>query len=155
MALVSFVIPAYNTECHIGRPLRSLMQQTLRDFEIIVIDDGSNDKTKEKAERILMEEKFNNYTIISQMNSGVSSARNRGLKIAKGEYAAFLDADDYVRQDLVEKINKMVTKNTFDIILWKFGVVDPEGRYCNAPSRIFSYAMKESNKELIIQVMKF
>ncbi len=86
---VSVVIPTYNCAQYITEAVESVLNQTYKDFEIIVVDDGSRDNTKEVIKRYLNKIKY-----IYQQNSGPSAARNRGIKEAKGEYIAFLDADD-------------------------------------------------------------
>ena len=85
---ISVVIPAYNAEKFIERALNSVLKQSFEPFEIIVVDDGSQDSTAEKIK------KFSNVIIISQINKGEGSARNAGIKAAKGDYVAFLDSDD-------------------------------------------------------------
>ncbi|MCK4441816.1 MAG: glycosyltransferase family 2 protein [Sulfurovaceae bacterium] len=86
----SVIIPLYNKEKYIKRALDSVLNQTFSNFEIIVVDDGSSDKSCEIVESIT-DDRIN---LIHKKNGGVSSARNRGIKEAKGEYIAFLDADD-------------------------------------------------------------
>ena len=91
---VSVIIPVYNTEKYLRECLDSVVNQTLKDIEIICIDDGSTDSSL----NILNEyaEHDDRFTIITQENQGAGAARNRGLKIAKGEYLSFLDADDFL-----------------------------------------------------------
>lgn len=158
MPLVSFVIPAYNTEKFIERTLKSLTCQTLKDFEIIIIDDGSTDKTVEKANKILEESGFFNYFVLSQPNSGVSSARNKGLKLAKGEYVIFLDSDDYVSEKLVEKLYNLISKDKPDIVFWKFKIAYPENENSIPVSKNLFVCYKEiiegvsySGKEILRQ----
>jgi glycosyltransferase involved in cell wall biosynthesis len=89
MPLVSVVIPAYNAESHIAEALESLRAQTCRQMEIIVVDDGSSDRTAE-----IVTSRFPEVRCVRQPNGGASSARNRGVQEARGEWVAFLDADD-------------------------------------------------------------
>ena len=89
MAKISIIIPTYNSAQYICEAIESVLNQTYKDFEIIVVDDGSTDNTKEVIKPYLNKIKY-----IYQQNSGPSAARNRGIKEAKGEYIAFLDADD-------------------------------------------------------------
>lgn len=87
--LVSVIVPAYNCEKYLERALSSVLAQSWKNFEIIVVNDGSTDGTAEQAAKF--GDKIN---YVSQKNAGASSARNRGIQLARGEYIAFLDADD-------------------------------------------------------------
>jgi glycosyltransferase involved in cell wall biosynthesis len=102
--LVSVIIPAYNAAQYIGEAIESALAQTYKNQEIIVVDDGSNDNTVE-----LISNKYGEkVTIIKQKNAGPSSARNRGIKEARGEYIAFLDADDiWLPNKISEQIELM------------------------------------------------
>lgn len=122
--LVSFVVPAYNVEKYIPKTLNSLLSQTEKDFEIIIVDDGSTDNTYQVVKEILQNSGFQNYKILRKPNGGVSSARNVGIKEAKGKYIIFLDGDDYVAPELVEEVKNIVLKNDVDMLCWKFQCVD-------------------------------
>jgi glycosyltransferase involved in cell wall biosynthesis len=93
---VTVVIPAFNAEEHIGEALASIRAQTLRDFEVIVVDDGSSDGTVEVARRFAGD--FD-LTIVPQANRGPAAARNNGIRRARGRYCALLDADDLMLPD--------------------------------------------------------
>ena len=99
---VSIIIPVYNAEKYLERALSSLINQTLSDIEIICVNDGSTDSSLEILERF--SNRDGRIVVITQPNSGQSSARNLGLKLAKGEYIGFLDADDWVEPDCFEKL---------------------------------------------------
>jgi len=102
---VSVVIPTYNCAQYIAEAIESVLNQTYKDFEIIVIDDGSTDNTQE-----IIKPYLNKIKYIYQQNSGPSAARNRGIKEANGEYIAFLDADDiWLPQKLELQIKFMET----------------------------------------------
>lgn len=103
MPKISVVIPLYNKENQIRKTLNSVLSQTFNDFEILIIDDGSTDKSKEVVQSIL----DSRIRFISQENMGVSIARNHGIQEAKGEYIAFLDADDEWLPDYLETQFKM------------------------------------------------
>lgn len=95
MSKISVVVPAYNAEKTILTTVKSILQQTHKDLEIIIIDDGSSDRTVEIVETI----KDSRLKIYSYENGGISIARNRGIDIATGEYISFLDADDRWTED--------------------------------------------------------
>lgn len=101
--LVSVVIPAYNAEKTIIPCVNSVLHQTYRNLEIIVVDDGSIDATRVILEEYKKELCINNLQIISQRNAGPSAARNLGIELAKGEYIAFLDSDDQWYSTKIEK----------------------------------------------------
>jgi glycosyltransferase involved in cell wall biosynthesis len=97
LPLVSIIIPAYNYGRYLPGAIESCFEQTYRALEIIVIDDGSTDNTKE-----ILEGYGDRILSIHQKNSGVSAARNKGLETAAGEFITFLDADDYMPEDAIQ-----------------------------------------------------
>ena len=98
--IVSVIIPAYNVEKYIRNAIDSVLGQTYKDIEIIVVDDGSTDGTKKSLEPYI---KDNKIIYLYQNNRGLSGARNSGIKTAKGEYIALLDADDLFYPSKIEK----------------------------------------------------
>lgn len=113
----SIVVPVYNTEKYLKRCIDSVLNQTYKNFEIIIINDGSKDNSKE----ILNEYKNNKQIkIINQENHGLSYSRNVGIKEASGDYILFLDSDDFYQIELLETLNKNITNE--EII--KFGFMD-------------------------------
>ena len=112
---VSIIVPAYNTEKYISKCLISLIKQTLKEIEIIIINDGSNDSTP------IIIKKFTDIDgrikVISQFNQKQGAARNNGMKIAKGEYIGFVDSDDWVDLDYYEKLYNSAKKYDSDIAL--------------------------------------
>jgi len=99
--LISVVIPAYNAEVFIERTIRSVQAQTHPELEIIVVDDGSTDGTAALVEALVREDP--RVVLVPKSNGGVASARNLGLKMARGEFVAFLDADDLFHPDKLER----------------------------------------------------
>ena len=98
---MSVVIPAYNMEPLVGDAIRSAQRQTWRNVEVIVVDDGSTDGTRAVAEAIAAEDP--RVRVVHEENGGLSSARNAGLAVAKGEFICFLDADDMLLPDKIER----------------------------------------------------
>lgn len=108
MPKLSIIVPIYNVEKYLARCIESLLEQTYRDYELILINDGSPDNCPEIME--LYAKKDERVVLIHKENGGVSSARNAGLKKAQGKYIGFVDPDDYVEstffQELIEELEK-------------------------------------------------
>lgn len=112
---VSIIVPVYNAEQYLEKCLDSLVNQTLKDIEIILINDGSPDNSEVIIKKYL--KIYNNIKYIKKDNGGVSSARNEGLKHVQGEYIGFVDSDDYVKIDMFEKMYNKIIKDKSDIII--------------------------------------
>lgn len=112
---VSVIVPVYNVSDYIEKCLDSLIHQTLKEIEIIVINDGSPDNSEEKIKKYLKKNKNIKYYV--KENGGLSSARNYGLNYATGEYIAFLDSDDYVTEDMYFKMYEKAKENNFDMVV--------------------------------------
>jgi len=112
--MISVIIPAYNAEKYIDKCFISLFQQTYKNYEIVFINDGSIDNTEIKAN--LYAEQHNNVQVITQINQGVSAARNTGIEYARGEYIFFLDVDDYLHEEVLEELMNEVEKYDADLI---------------------------------------
>jgi glycosyltransferase involved in cell wall biosynthesis len=125
MPKVSVIIPTYNRAVYICEAIDSVLNQTFQDFEIIVVDDGSNDNTKGALAKYNGRIKF-----FYQENKGVSCARNMGIKEAKGEYIAFLDSDDiWVSQKLEMQINAIEANNRLSLICGQVQFINESGSY--------------------------
>ena len=142
MPKVSIIVPVYNVEDYIKKCLDSLLNQTLKDIEIIIVNDGS----KDNSEKIIKEYEKNNpekIVYIKKENGGLSDARNYGLPYAKGEYIAFLDSDDYVELDMYEKMYELAKKENSDMVecdfYWEYPnktKVDIGEKYSNQKERL-------------------
>lgn len=115
MPKVSVIVPVYNAEKYIEQCLESIVNQTLKDTEIITINDGSQDRSLDIMERLAKKHK-NKIKIITQDNNGPGSARNKGLEIATGEYIKFVDADDYLKLDILERMYKIAKDNNVSLV---------------------------------------
>lgn len=118
---VSIIVPIYNVEKYLSKCIESICNQTLEEIEIILVNDGSTDKSLE----IIEEYKKNDSRIrvINQKNKGVSIARNNGLKIAKGEYIAFVDPDDWIDKNMYEVLY-LESKSEYDVVLCDHTIKD-------------------------------
>lgn len=141
---ISIVVPVFNGEKYINKCLDSLINQTLKDIEIIVVDDGSTDKTKD----IILGYNDSRIKYHYQENSGQSVARNNGQKLAKGDYVAFLDSDDYVTLDAYELLYSYALKTDSDITICSYYTVysDHKERYAGD---IYQESLKITNKEYL------
>lgn len=123
MPLISIIIPAYNIENYIARCLDSLLNQTYKNLEIIVVDDGSSDSTGKIIDDY--ESKYNNIKVIHKKNGGVSAARNSGIEIANGDYIGFVDGDDTVDEEMFEVLIDNAIKYDADISHCGYKMVFP------------------------------
>ncbi|MCI8637061.1 MAG: glycosyltransferase [Clostridia bacterium] len=115
MPKVSVIVPIYNVEDYIEQCLETLVNQTLEEIEIILVNDGSKDNSEKIAKQY--KEKYpNKITYLEKENGGLSDARNFGIHHAKGEYIAFLDSDDYVELVMYEEMYKIAKKEDSDIV---------------------------------------
>ena len=110
--LISVIIPLFNTEKYIEECLNSISKQSYTNLEIIIVDDGSTDNSIEICKKRAASD--NRIIIISQTNSGVVMARERGIYVSKGKYICFVDSDDTISHDMVEKMYKNIIENDTD-----------------------------------------
>ena len=112
---VSIIVPVYNVEKYLSKCLDSLMRQTYKNIELILVDDGSNDGSNQICSRYA--ENDSRIKLIVQENKGVSSARNTGLNIASGEYIIFVDSDDWVESEYVEFLVEKIRESKADLVV--------------------------------------
>ena len=124
--LFSIIIPMYNLENYIQETLNSILQNDLSDCELILLSDGSIDKTVEVAEALLKEKCPCYYAIIKKENTGVSDTRNQGIKVAKGKYIIFCDGDDFFEPELLVTLRKNLIED-IDMAAWPYYILQ-EGK---------------------------
>ena len=117
MPSISVIIPVYNAEKYIKDCLRSILQQTFYDIEIICVNDGSTDNTGTILEEYAIQD--NRLKVIHQDNAGAGAARNKGMKYATGDYYSFLDADDFFEPLMLEKAYYQITHDAADIVVFR------------------------------------
>ncbi len=125
MAKVSVIIPIYKVEKYLSRCLDSVVNQTLDDIEIVLVDDGSPDSCPEICDRYA--KKDSRIKVIHKKNEGLGYARNSGMLIATGEYIAFLDSDDYVSKDMYEKVYSELKRTDADCCVTGYVVKKDSG----------------------------
>jgi len=122
--MISVIMPAYNAEKHLSLSIPSIIRQTHSDWELIAVDDGSQDNTLKALEQFASEDK--RIIALHQENAGPGMARNRGLQEAKGDYIVFVDADDYLDPDYFSLLVPLAEKN--DVVFIDVNQVDEQGR---------------------------
>lgn len=121
---ISIIMPIYNVEKYLPKALKSVQLQTFKNFEMIMVDDGSSDESVKIAEEFCAQNE--NFFLIKQKNQGPGAARNTGLKVCKGDYIAFMDSDDFLEPDFLELLYSTATKTQADIVCCNFNMYYPE-----------------------------
>lgn len=118
MIKLSIIVPVYNVENYLCKCIDSILNQNFKDFEVILVDDGSIDRSGKICD--IYANKDNRVKVIHKNNGGLSSARNMGLDVAKGEYIGFVDSDDWIEPDMYERMYNEIIKTNSDIIVCNF-----------------------------------
>lgn len=139
---VSVIIPLYKVEEYLRECLDSVVNQTMKDIEIICVDDGSPDRSADIAAEYV--EKYDNFKLIRKENGGLSSARNSGLDAATGEYVYFLDSDDYVAANMFESLYQAAGRENLDIVYFNTNLVFANDIVRNKNQHLINYYSRES-----------
>ena len=113
--LISIIVPVYNVERYLPRCIESILRQTYTNFELILVDDGTPDRSGIICDRYA--EKDSRIRVIHKENGGVSSARNAGIDAAKGEWLTFVDSDDWISNDYLLTLTNLITEDDFDLVV--------------------------------------
>lgn len=113
--MISIIVPVYNVEKYLNQCIESILMQTYKDFELILVDDGSTDKSGLLCDQY--KDRDYRIKVIHKENGGLSDARNKGTKEAKGTYVTYIDSDDYVREDYLEVLVKLADLYSADIVV--------------------------------------
>ncbi len=141
--LISVVIPIYNAEETIAKCIDSVLCQTYQDFEILLINDGSPDNSEEVC--LSYAEKDKRIRYIKKENGGVSTARNRGIDEAKGEYLSFIDSDDWIEPDTLEVLMNSAIANNADVVIPRSRMV-----FCDTQGNFEKYVYNEDDYDLVV-----
>ena len=115
---ISIIIPVYNVKEYIKEAIESVINQTYKNIEIIIINDGANDGSEKICDEYSKID--SRIKLINQKNMGLSTARNKGLECITGEYIAFLDPDDVYHPEMIEKAYKAITQKNVDCVICNF-----------------------------------
>ncbi len=147
--LVSVIVPVYNVEKYIEKCLNSIINQTYKNIEVIIVNDGSEDSSIEICKKIQIEDK--RIKILNQKNAGLSAARNTGIKNASGKYICFIDSDDYVHEDYIKLLLENLIENNTDISICDFLYVDEQERFWNRKKKNNKiYSNIEAIRDLLV-----
>mgnify|MGYP004610982369 FL=1 len=143
MAKISLIVPIYNTDKYLNKCLDSLISQSLKDIEIILINDGSTDD----SEKIINNYDDKRIKYISRENKGVGKTRNEGIDLAKGEYLTFVDSDDYLDINFCKKMYEKAVKDNCDLVICDF--FEDRGNLWGVKFKDFSDTNLKKNPELL------
>ena len=150
---VSIIIPIYNSEKYMDKCINSILNQTLKEIEIILVNDGSIDKSE------IICEKYKNIDsrikLINKENGGVSSARNHGVSISEGEFITFVDSDDFIELDMCEKLYNAAIENQCDIVMSGIKVVRSKEISYEFTGKSEVYSKEEACKLFFYDIQPF
>lgn len=112
---VSIIVPVYNVEMHLHKCIESIINQTYKNLEILLIDDGSKDNSGKICDQFA--KKDSRIKVIHKKNGGLPDARNRGLELATGEYVSFIDSDDWIDPQMIEELLQIATKHNVEVVM--------------------------------------
>ncbi len=147
LPLVSIVVPVYNVSDYVLKCLESLVTQSYNNIEILVIDDGSTDNSGEICDDFAKNDA--RIKVIHKKNGGLSSARNAGIKRAKGEWLCFVDSDDYVRKDFVKELYRGIAENDADVAVCGYNKDIPKAEVLTGKQATIRLLVKQENIEII------
>lgn len=142
MDLISVIVPIYNVEKYLRQCLDSLLMQTYKNIEVIMVDDGSPDNCGAICDEYA--EKYSNFIAVHKENAGLGMARNTGMEHMNGEYVMFIDSDDYISSDLIEILYNAIKKHNVDVAKSGFNRVGEDGRIIS--KRIYEEAVYQGKK---------
>ena len=146
--LISVIIPVYNVEKYLTKCIESIIKQTYSNLEIILVNDGSPDNCGKICDEYA--KKDNRIKVIHKNNGGQSEARNYGLEIATGKYITFLDSDDYISEDYIEYMYKLIKNNNADISICGVQIVNKENKkYKTDETEVKIYKTQEAFENLL------
>lgn len=145
--LVSVIVPVYNVRDYVDKCLESLIRQSYDNLEIVVVDDGATDGSGEICDELAKSDK--RIKVFHKKNGGLSSARNYGIKKAKGEYVCLVDSDDYVKKDFVKALAEEAIRSDADIVACGYNDEIPMDRTMTGKEAAVTLLTKQNNMEII------
>lgn len=148
--MISIIVPVYKVERYLDKCVKSILTQTYKDFELILVDDGSPDNCPQMCDYYA--ELDNRIKVIHKQNGGLSDARNVGTSIARGEFVTYIDSDDYVSNDYLSELISLQKKNAADIVVTGIEVFD-EGEIPKIKKKykVYKYTGKQALEKMLYQ----
>lgn len=115
--MISVIVPVYNVETYLKKCIESVLNQTYKDFELVLVDDGSSDNSGAICDEY---KDMDNVVIVHKLNGGLADARNKGIEVSKGDYITFIDSDDYVAKEYLETLYSVLCDTCSDIVISNF-----------------------------------
>ena len=152
--LISIIVPVYNIEEYLPRCIESILKQTYTNLELILVDDGSTDKSGKICDNYAKLDA--RVRVHHKENGGSSSARNAGILLAKGQYVGFVDSDDYIEVDMYKRMVDAAKESGCNIIQVARDEIDDNGNLmqaiCEMPKKTIHYSAEEFMKELLLHI---
>ena len=148
MTLISVIVPVYKAEKYIERCIFSILRQTFQNIEVILVDDGSPDKSGEICDMWALKDK--RIKVIHQKNAGAGAARNAGLRVAKGEYIGFVDSDDWIEPQMYEVMYNAIEKYSADVGMCNISSRTEFSMHESYDNRKFPFEVKNQDEMLSI-----
>ena len=124
--LFSIILPVYNVEQYLDRCVESILKQNFTDYEVILVDDGSKDRSSKMCDDWAAKDE--RIRVVHKINAGLGMARNTGVDVAKGEYVLFIDSDDYIEGELLQTLCKTLQEHCWEVVFWGMKRIDREGK---------------------------
>ena len=115
MKKISIIVPVYNTEKYLPRCIESILNQTYKNIEVILVNDGSTDKSGQICDQYFISD--DRITVVHKKNTGVSDSRNQGIRVSNGDYLQFVDSDDYIDEDMTEILLQTIEQTKVDLVI--------------------------------------
>ncbi len=146
--LISLIVPVFQVETYVERCIQSIVHQTYDNLEIILVDDGSKDRSGKICDEWARKDK--RIRVIHKENGGLSSARNAGLEAASGDYVGFVDSDDFILPDMYARLYERLIDNNLDLVMCNFVRVDEQGNPLEkGPSQEQPSVQKYTRREMM------
>ena len=150
MELISVIVPVYKVEQYLNRCVDSILSQTYKNLEIILVDDGSPDGCPLICDEL--SEKYENIKVIHKANGGLSSARNVGMDVCKGRYISFIDSDDFIEKNFIARLYELIKKYDAELAMLTYQEVTDASRNYSISSKQESVYRGENVEEAFLQL---